>query len=385
MHQFLIRMSKHACTSSRTLLHSPDHIYTIENMTLDYQQLITRHDPTHQYEVLHSYPNQEETGTAAAQNTDLSGIDASFVRTVVITGMGGSAIGGDLIRTLALDRSAVPIIVNRSYSVPGYVNEHTLVIVASYSGTTEETLSAFADATRRGAQIVVISSGEMLLERCAKHGIPCVAIPGGLPPRHAFGYLFFAMAGVCRRLDLLEVPEDAMREARDVLRKAVEKYASLDRERNAAIQIAERLHGMLPVLYAHGDRFECVLTRWRCQIEENAKMLAYSNVFPELNHNEIVGWEQHPDLLGRIAVVTFREQHEAPEIRKRIDITLDLLRPYAGAIIDVMAEEETHLGRVLGLICLGDWISFYLAIGTGKDPFPIQKINALKSALAHSS
>jgi glucose/mannose-6-phosphate isomerase len=130
------------------------------------------------------------------------------------------------------------------------------------------------------------------------------------------------------------------------------------------------------------ESIECVLTRWRCQIEENAKMLAYSNVFPELNHNEIVGWEQQPDLLKRIAIISLRERDEADAIARRIEFTLDILTPYAGDIIRITAEERTFLGRLLSLICLGDWVSFYLAIGTRQDPFPIQKIDALKSALA---
>jgi glucose/mannose-6-phosphate isomerase len=353
-------------------------------MSHDYQRSLELYDSHRQYDVLRSYPSQAEQGAAAAAGVDFGVIDRARIRVVVIGGMGGSAIGGELIRTLALDHSPVPVIVNRSYSVPAFVDASTLFIAVTYSGGTEETLSALADARQRGAQTVVITSGESLRATCADDGIPCVLLPGGFAPRHAFGCLFFSLLGVCRAVGLLHLDEASLAEAADVLRGAATLYASFDAAENPAIRIAERLHGTLPVLYAHGDHHDCVLTRWRCQIEENAKMLAYANTFPELNHNEIVGWEQHPEMLRRIALVCLRERRESPRIARRIDFTLDLLRPYAGDVIKITAEEETQLGRLLGLICLGDWISYYLAIGTRQDPFPIQKIDALKTALARA-
>jgi len=125
-----------------------------------------------------------------------------------------------------------------------------------------------------------------------------------------------------------------------------------------------------------------VLQRWRCQIEENAKTLAWSNVLPEMNHNEIVGWERQPDLLERMCVVVLHDRDELPQIRTRLEVTLDIIRPLAGNVLEVYAEEEELLSRILGLIYLGDWVSFYLAVGTGVDPFPIANINRLKDALA---
>lgn len=160
------------------------------------------------------------------------------------------------------------------------------------------------------------------------------------------------------------------------------RYSNYTLETNEAIQLAEKLHGTIPVVYAAQDPMDAVVMRWRCQIEENAKMLSYSNVFPEMNHNEIVGWEQNPNLLKHIAVITLHDRDELPQIRTRIHVTLDLLRECAAGIFEVEASEALLLSRVLGSICLGDWMSFYLAIGTQQDPFPIAKIDALKAALA---
>ncbi len=349
--------------------------------SIDYAARVSSLDSHDMYSVLCDYPQQARTGMDIGNTLNLGTVDAANVRQVVVCGMGGSAIGGDVLRVYATSLARVPIAVNRGYRLPSYTGPQTLVVVLSYSGNTEESLSAYADARDRGAQCVVITSGGMLLERADADEVPAAVIPGGLAPRSALGYLFFPLLMIAARLDVLDLEQSTLTDAVSTLETASKEYADYLSRENPAIQVAEKLVGRLPVLYGAQEGLEAVLLRWRCQIEENAKTLAYSNVLPEMNHNEIVGWEQQPDLLRRIAVVVLHDRDDLPQIRKRISVTLDILRPMAGDVVEIYAREETLLARVLGLICLGDWISFYLAMATGVDPYPIENINRLKAAL----
>ncbi len=350
----------------------------------DFSQRISSLDTHDMYSVLCDFPQQARTGMDIGNAVNLRGIRQGDIRNMVICGMGGSAIGGDVLRVYAEKLSPVPITVVRGYHLPAFVDAHSLVVVISYSGGTEESLSAYADARAMKAQCVVITSGGALLEHAEHDGVPAAVIPGGLAPRAALGYLFFPLLMIAARLDVLDLPQSVLTETLQVLDAATKRYADYLTDGNPALVLAERLNGKLPVLYAAQVGLEAVLTRWRCQIEENAKMLSYSNVFPEMNHNEIVGWEQNPDLLGRIAVVVLHDRDDLPQIRKRIAVTLDLLRPSAAEIMEIYGQEEQLLSRVLGLICLGDWVSFYLAMISGVDPYPIEKINRLKEELART-
>ncbi|MFZ1728754.1 MAG: bifunctional phosphoglucose/phosphomannose isomerase [Bacteroidota bacterium] len=347
----------------------------------DYAERISLLDSHDIYSVLCDYPGQARTGMDVGNAVNLSSIAAPELRNMLVCGMGGSAIGGDVLRVFAEQKARIPIAVNRGYIIPGYIDQHSLVVVVSYSGSTEESLAAYAEARRRNAQCVVVTSGGKLLQQAEADGVPAAIIPGGLAPRCALGYLFFPLLMIAARLDILDVQHSALQAAIAVLEDCTRDYADHLSQENQAIAIAERLRGKLPVLYGAQLGLDAVLMRWRCQIEENAKMLSYSNVFPEMNHNEIVGWEQNEEMLRRIAVVVLHDRDDLPQIRKRISVTLDIIRPLAGDIIEVYANEDHPLARILGLICLGDWVSFYLAMTSGVDPFPIVNIDRLKAEL----
>jgi glucose/mannose-6-phosphate isomerase len=347
----------------------------------DYAHRISLHDSHDMYSVLCDYPGQARTGMDVGNSVNLRGIDATAVTNLLICGMGGSAIGGDVLRVFAEGRGRIPIAVNRGYTLPSHVGPRTLVMIVSYSGNTEESLAAYDEARRRKAQIVAVTSGGTLLDRAEADDVPAAIIPGGLAPRCALGYLFFPLLMIAARLDILDLQHSELQAALAVLEQCTRDHSAYDDASNTAITIAERLRGKLPVLYGAQAGLDAVLMRWRCQIEENAKMLAYSNVLPEMNHNEIVGWEQNPDLLRRIAVVVLHDRDELPQIRKRIAVTLDIIRPHAGDIIEIHADEAQPLARILGLICLGDWVSFYLAMTSSVDPYPIVNIDRLKKAL----
>ncbi len=349
---------------------------------MDYQQQKLTFDTTNQYQTLLAFPQHIQTGIDTGLKADLSSVDPRRIRNIVICGMGGSAIGGDILRGYAMQQTAVPVVVNRTYNLPGFVNEETLVITVSYSGTTEETLASYDEAAATGAQIVALTSGGALAAKAKTDGNTVLIVPGGLAPRYATGYLFPPLLALFGRLGLIPDQTRALDALLATAAKAVERYGNLADETNPAIAIAESLHGMLPVIYSPQQSLEAVNVRWRNQISENSKMLAYGNIFPEMNHNEIVGWEQNPEIMKHIAVIALHEKEQGASITRRMNITLDLIRGLAGSVQEIHADEDELLARIFGLICLGDWISYYLAIGTGTDPFPIEKINTLKNALA---
>ena len=350
--------------------------------TIDYATARRIYDPTNQHGILCAFPDHITVGSAAADASKLPSLDLAQLRGIAIAGMGGSAIGGDILRGLAAEDVPFPILVHRGYSLPACVGANWLVIVMSYSGGTEESLSAYAAAVQRGCTIVCITSGVEFAGRATHDGHAVIRIPGGLAPRFALGHLFFSLLRCVERLGIVPDMTEARNEAIAVARAAVARFADPAAPDNKALWYAEMLHDSLPVLYAGHTMLEPVLLRWRGQIEENAKMLAYGNMLPEMNHNEIVGWEKNPDLLQRITVLVLRTPDEHPRVALRFEATLGLLRPVAGRIEQITATAATPLGRVFELVCLGDWISYYLAIGGGIDPFPIDKISSLKNALA---
>jgi glucose/mannose-6-phosphate isomerase len=295
--------------------------------------------------------------------------------------MGGSAIGGDLLRTLAEPTAPVPVQVVRGYALPGWVDARTLVVASSYSGGTEETLSAFEEARARGAVRVVVASGGELLVRAEGEGLHRVAIPGGLQPRAALGYSLGVLLRLGRALGLLPLPDEAFEEAAGAAARRAQAYAS--GEGNAARDLAEKLHGRLPVVYSGTGLLEAVNLRWRTQLNENAKVLAFGNLFPELDHNEIVGMEATPEeILGRVAVVALRDRDDHPQVRRRFAVTREIVENRVALWHEVEAEGESRLGRMLSLVQLGDWVSYWLAMAQGVDPTPVESIQRLKATLA---
>ena len=345
------------------------------------RELLQKYDSHNLYDVLKNFPEQVQKGLEIGYEADVSKIDVARIRNIVITGLGGSAIGGDIMRSYLASEIDVPMFVNRHYTLPHFVNQNSFVIVSSYSGDTEETLSAFDIAVARGAQVLSITAGGRLGAIVKDLKLPAIFIPGGLAPRCALGYSFFPMMKVLIKLELIpERPKD-IEETLVTLRKNTEAYSNYDSVLNTSIGISKKILGRIPIIYSALDRLDAVNMRWRCQLEENAKVLSYGNVFPELNHNEIVGWEQHPDLLKRYIVLFLRNRDDHARIVPRINFTIKTIQQYAGEIIECTATEQSLLARIFGLICLGDWISFYTAILSSIDPYPIEKIAALKKEL----
>ena len=353
-----------------------------DGTALDHPSFVTRRDPKGMYALAVGFPEQCRVALLIADETPIP-LTAEGVRQVVLTGLGGSAAGGDFARALFEAHGRVPFSVNRDYTLPNYVGPDTLVFVTSYSGNTEETLSAYADARRRGARIIVVTSGGELSSRAAAHKVPVVTIPGGQPPRTAMGYMLVPVLAASTRLGLL--PALDIVGAADEAESASHSWkAESPTSANEAKQLGLALHGALGVIYGLGGWETVVAGRWKGQINENAKQHVFSHALPEMNHNEILGWEGTARLGVRQWVTLLLEDGtESDRMRLRAKVTLDLIAR-AGQVYRVKASGTTLLGKMLSLALLGDFVSLYLAALNEEDPYTINSIDQIKNALSKS-
>lgn len=339
-------------------------------------------DPQDMRAAVRAFPDHLAEGWGRGAALDDFDLRAEDVDGIVVCGMGGSAIGGDLVRTLVEPTSPVPFVVNRGYALPGWVGADTLVVASSYSGGTEETLSAFEEARERGARLLIVTSGGPLAEHAEADGLDVVTIPGGLQPRAALGY---SLGVLLRLADVLGLGGVAGADVEAALADARDRSARFDADEdgNPARDLSARFEGALPVVYTGVGLLEAVGMRWRTQIHENAKHPAVGNVFPELDHNEIMGFESGPEaLLAAMQVVVLRDPEDHPQVQKRFAATRDLVEPSVGGWTEVETDGESRLSRTLSLVQLGDWASFWLAMRKAVDPTPVETIQSLKKTLA---
>lgn len=354
---------------------------------LDDLKVIEKFDRSNMLRLLLDFSKQYEQSWRLAEKFALVAFASEAFRqakNIVITGMGGSAIGGDLLRSLFSEVCPVPIVVNRNYSIPGFVNEDTLFIAASFSGNTEETLAAFELAVGKKAKVLSISGGGKLEALSCDMRVPHFSIPErGIQPRCAFGYLFIPMVIFLSRLgfipDIAKELENAVYLLSDVALKLSPDIPVRD---NQAKRIAQAVYDKLPVIYASQNYYDTVAMRWKGQFNENSKMMAFYNVIPEMNHNEIVGWGIPGDITRRCVVIMLSDDADFERIKKRMDITRNLIAREGCQVITVQPQGVSPLAKALYLIYLGDFVSFYLAILNGVDPAPIERISLLKGMLS---
>jgi glucose/mannose-6-phosphate isomerase len=298
---------------------------------------------------------------------------------VALAGMGGSGAGGDFVRALFEAHGGAPFIVSRDYSLPSYLGVGDVVFCASYSGNTEETLSAYESAKRSGARIVAVTSGGRLKEQADADGFTVYEVPGGQPPRTALGYMMIPVIVAAHRMKLIPDPE--IEKAIALLETAAEQWGP-EAEDNAAKALAREMEGALPILYGLGTWQGYIANRWRCQINENAKHLAFVNAYPELNHNEIMGWVgAGKQSVGRFVGVVLEDGTESERMATRAKVTEGLIKDTI-EFHHVRAQGETLLEKMLMLAHFGDYVSVYLARLNGVDPEDISSINTLKDELA---
>ncbi len=305
------------------------------------------------------------------------------VRKIVVTGLGGSAIGGDYLRASLAKQLKVPVVVNRHYVLPKMVDRDTLLFATSYSGNTEETLSSVKMAQKQKAKIVCVTSGGELLRLAKRAGYPHVVVPGGMPPRASLGFMFFPTLCVLDSLKMVPSQAGVITETLRMLQDASGWFGLGQPTRNnLAKRLAVLFHDRIPVIYGGADYFDAVAYRWKCQINENSKAYAISNVIPEMNHNEIVGWQIPNALTRRFAVVFLRDKLDHPRVQLRMVINQRLIKKEAGAILEVWSKGRSPLAKMFYFTALGDFASVYLGFLNGVDPTPVTRIEYLKKMLA---
>ncbi|MCI0448450.1 MAG: bifunctional phosphoglucose/phosphomannose isomerase [Chlorobi bacterium] len=341
------------------------------------------YDKSNMFDVLAAFGEQLEEAFAIGKEINLSE-ELKSVNNIIITGLGGSAIGGDLLKSYLRYEVKIPVVVNRNYYLPSYADRNTLVIASSYSGNTEETLSAYEDAKSKGCKILCVSSGGRLSVIAEGDSNYLIKIPKGYQPRCALGFSFIPLFMAIVKLGFSPERDSEILSLISTIKNKSKNYASFDENVNSAMKLAHHIEGKIPVVYSSEDLLDVVNLRWRGQINENAKSLAFGNYLPEMNHNEIVGWQENSKILSYFAVVYLTDREDNPRVLKRIEITKKLIEPYRGIGIDITAEGKTKLERLFDLIYLGDWISYYLAILYKVDPTPVEKINILKNKLTEN-
>lgn len=330
---------------------------------------------------IEGFPDQWRKAMERTENLDLT-IEKERIRAICFVGMGGSAIGADLVRGYCYQNCPYPMQVLRHYELPGWVDENTLVIGCSYSGNTEETLTALDAAGGRGAQVMAVTSGGALLLKAAREGFDYIKIPGGMTPRAALGYNFVPLFRICQYLGLIDDDDRELQETHKLLTEQNGLLAN--REDNEALSLAEKLNDTLPIIYSDATMLEPVNLRWREQFEENAKTLSYGNTLPEMTHNEIVGWERIVHLTGRLSVIMLIDEKDNDRVKQRMKIVEELISDQTASLHLFETRGEGKLARMFSLIQLADWTSFYMAILNNIDPTPVAKIDLLKSKLAEA-
>jgi glucose/mannose-6-phosphate isomerase len=326
-----------------------------------------------------SLPQHARAGYEAALATDGLPL-GDGVTAIAFCGMGGSAIAGDVLRSIYADRLTVPVEIVRSPVLPAWVGPRSLVICSSYSGGTAETLACFEEARERGARIATIGSGGALAERSAEFGLAAVAIPGGFLPRAALGYLAFALLGTLERVGLLPRLADDVHDAVSVMEPlAAALGPEVPVEGNDAKALASRLGSRQPVIWGADGVGAAAAARWKAQMNENGKVPAWASSLPELDHNEVVGWS--PGQGDRSFVIALRDEHEHPDVAVRFPISLEIARDAGAVTEEVWATGTGRLARFCSLAIMGDFTSCYVGLANGVDPSPIDAIVRLKAAL----
>jgi glucose/mannose-6-phosphate isomerase len=333
---------------------------------------------------LHGFPEQCRKAWEKVLKFDVPR-DYADISKVVIVGMGGSAIGGDIARRLALTESKVPVFVHRDYGLPAFVDGSTLVIASSYSGNTEETLSAFAEVLKTRAKKLVITSGGRLKHLAENEGIPVFPVDYQAPPRAAFPYSLISLMGIFQKLGLIQDKAPDLHEAVDALDKlSRELIETRPVASNQAKQLAAKVWGHVAVIYG-AETLSEVAQRWKGEFNENGKAWAFFESFPELNHNAVDGYRFPLEAKERIIVLMLRSSYFGARTLLRYETTAKLLAKAGIAYEFVEARGESALAQVMSSVLLGDYTSFYLAALNEVDPTATDAIDFVKEYLARST
>jgi len=352
----------------------------MDNVNLDDPQVFKQFDPEGMLTCLHDMPRLCHQAWQMVMNFDLPQ-DYHQIDKVVILGMGGSAIGGDLVSGLAATEAKLPILVYRDYNLPAFINARTLVIASSYSGMTEETLSSFGQALDTEAKKLAITTGGKLKTIADKGNVPVFGFDYKAQPRAALSFSFLPVLGFLQKLGFINDKSADVAETVHTLNQLSQKInEAVLLSQNPAKQLAQKLYGHLPVIYGAGIVSE-VAHRWKTQFNENSKAWAFYEVFPELNHNAVVGYQFPPELASKIVVVLLRSNLLQPRILTRYRVTCQLLEQAKADYQIVEGDGTSPLSQILSLVLFGDYVSYYLAMLYKTDPTPVKAIDYLKEQL----
>lgn len=332
---------------------------------------VRAHDPSNQLDDVLALPDHLRDALWRVESARIEPLDAPGG--LVVCGMGGSAVGGDLAAVAFGNRLSRPLTTERGYELPSCMLPDRAVLCSSYSGNTEETIACYEAAEALGARRIVATTGGELADAARRDGVPVIGLPSGLQPRAAVGYMFTAAAEVAALVRAAPGIRTEIDSSAAHLGEASGTLAEL------AARLAERLQGSIPVIYG-ADLTVPVGARWKTQINENGKLPAFAAELPEADHNEVSGWEGAREA-GRLSAVFLGDRDQHPRVRQRIDLTAELVEPDATAVVRLETEGETRTERLLWAVMLGDLLSLQLAARRGIDPAPIERIDRLKDLL----
>lgn len=321
--------------------------------------------------LIEKFPDQLRKAVEIAKAAKLTPAEKE-IKNVLIAGLGGSGIGGTIASEITALECKVPVTVTKGYFMPEFVNENTLVIISSYSGNTEETIQVMNTAFERNAKLIAITSGGIIAETAAKKNANCILVPGGMPPRACLGYSLVQVLSVLYKNNLTKS---------DPLPECIAAAELMEKENDSihaeAKRITDFLKGKIPVLYATTFH-EGIAIRWRQQINENAKMLCWHHVVPEMNHNELVGWRTKNENLA-VLYLLFNNEYERN--LKRIEMNKEVIKGFTSNIFTLTAKGNSEIVQTFYLNAIGDWVSYYLSLENGVEAAEIDVINHLKSQL----
>lgn len=320
---------------------------------------------------------------ASVSNSVPTPSSARSFKNIVVLGMGGSAIGGDLLSDYLADELSIPIVVIRGYGIPKFVDENSLVFAVSYSGNTEETLSALKRCLEAKARVIALTSGGKLAILAQENNFPVIKVPVGIQPRAAISYLFFPILKALERLGLIKERSGETEETLNILQELSKKYCARSPiKNNLAKEVALSLYQHLPLVYGSEGLLGVVAMRWKTQINENSKWPCFWNVFPELDHNEIVGYEIENSINLQVKIVYLQDKEGLLRVEQRREITRKIIEDKVAEFIICPTRGKGKMARMFSLIFLGDLASYYLAILNQVDPSPVVCIEDLKKELA---
>lgn len=322
--------------------------------------------------LISEFTSQLKDALSIGENSTFNKTNKKFSN-IVITGLGGSGIGGKIVAQLVQDEIKVPIAINNGYHLPAFVNENTLVIVSSFSGNTEETLEAMEIAEEKGAEIACISSGGKIIELAKEKGYNYILLPSCHSPRAMLSYSLTQQFFVLNHYNFINGDfKTSINNAIELLDKEIETIKS------EALKVAKGIKGKTPIIYSE-ESYEGVSIRLRQQLNENAKVLCWHHILPEMNHNELVGWAGGKN---EYAVILFRNNSDYSRTQKRMEISKEVIEKYTNSHFEIWSKGNNPIEKSMYLILLGDWISIYLAELLDVDPIEIKVINHLKGELA---